>query len=174
MRLCACGCGKPTPLAKRTRPHLGHVKGQPLPYLRGHNRLTGKPMPEEMRRKIAAKLKGHPVSAEARAKMSRRGPLSHNWRGGRVLDKHGYVTVWIGPDHPHADMRNVQECVREHRLVMAEHIGRSLLPDEVVHHQNGDKTDNRIENLRLFSSTAEHTAHHHAERPGFNASSRMA
>ena len=35
---CQCGCGEPTPLAKKTRHELGHVKGDPLPYIHGHNR----------------------------------------------------------------------------------------------------------------------------------------
>ena len=58
----------------------------------------------------------------------------------------GYVEVWK-PDHP---MAQKSGYLMEHRLVMAEHLGRMLGPREVVHHLNGDRTDNRIENLELM------------------------
>lgn len=74
------------------------------------------------------------------------------WNGGRTVDKHGYI-LCKSVDHPH---RNRAGYVREHRLVMEDHLGRYLLPGEVVDHVNGDTSDNRLENLRLFPSNAEH------------------
>lgn len=61
----------------------------------------------------------------------------------------GYVR-WYYPEHPNANKRG---CVAEHTIVMSEFLGRPLLPKENVHHKNGDRSDNRIENLELWSSS---------------------
>lgn len=86
------------------------------------------------------------------AGIGRSGRNHFNWKGGRCFDKFGYVMVHK-PDHPHASKGGY---VREHRLVMEQHIKRFLLPSEVVHHINGDVSDNRIENLHLYETNADH------------------
>lgn len=52
---------------------------------------------------------------------------------------------------------------KHHRLVMEENIGHTLSPNELVHHINGDKTDNRIENLKIMTRS-EHMKLHWSER----------
>ncbi len=67
--------------------------------------------------------------------------------GSGSITKNGYVIRYI-PGHPEA---NTFGAVLEHRMVMSDFLGRPLRPDETVHHKNGVKTDNRIENLELWS-----------------------
>lgn len=69
-------------------------------------------------------------------------------QGGRSVDKDGYIRV-SSPEHPHA--WGSSKYVYEHRLVMEKVVGRYLKTDEHVHHKNGIKHDNRVDNLELVS-----------------------
>lgn len=84
-----------------------------------------------------------------------RGPNSPNWRGGRGKDGNGYIYVrLVDVQDPLQSMAHrvfgKSDYVLEHRLVMARWLGRPLEKWETVHHRNGDRSDNRIENLQLW------------------------
>ncbi len=74
------------------------------------------------------------------------------WKGGIKNHSAGYRYIWK-PDHPACTKYGY---VFEHRLIMEEYLGRYLTKDENIHHINGIKTDNRIENLQLCGNNSEH------------------
>ncbi len=73
---------------------------------------------------------------------------------------HGYILEEC-PGHPYAQ----QGFVRQHRLVMERFLGRYLHPEEVVHHKDRDKTNNRIGNLELLPGRSEHGLLHASDQP---------
>lgn len=82
---------------------------------------------------------------------SRRGEKHGAWKGGVVKANGGYLSEWVSDNDSMASMRNNQGYVLQHRLVMARHLGRPLAKTENVHHINGIRDDNRLENLELWT-----------------------
>lgn len=164
-----------------------------MPFTKGHPGYTPK-LSEAHKRKISEALKGikrpsgkdNPMwkgekpkcsvcgerltkhyswlSKEALAKKkcrkchgeSTKGENNPNWKGGKYILKSGYIGVLVSGS---------QIYKLEHDVVMEKHLGRKLKKDEVVHHINGIKNDNRIENLELMTNY-EHSKMHGGKKAG--------
>ena len=74
--------------------------------------------------------------------LATRGEGSVRWKGGTTISKDGYLMVYEGAEKKHYRPA--------HRLIMAAHLGRELTAAEIVHHQDGDKLNNRLENLVIL------------------------
>lgn len=91
-----------------------------------------------------------------RRPLSELGPPPSRNVGRTVRGGYGYLLEYC-PDHPHCTKLGY---VRQHRLVAEAVLGRFLLPEEVVHHEDEVTSNNNPSNLWLFPSQAEHNRHH--------------
>jgi hypothetical protein len=159
MILCACGCGTMFPKFD--------ADGRARRYAHGHNlRRPSKQVLVSCACGCGAafpKFDGYGASRRYLPGHSSRGENHPNWNRGCAHHSAGYILL-KRPDHPTADHKGY---VPEHRLVIEAHLGRYLFPGECIHHANGDKSDNRLENLRLCGSNAEHKLQHRHLHPDY-------
>lgn len=139
------------------------IKGhKPTPEMIEKDRLyhLGKKHTKATKEKISKNRKGKRAWNKGIPSFKTRGEKHPLWGGGKTLSKEGYVYIY-SPDHPYRNKRNY---VLEHRLVMEKYLGRFLNLDEVIHHINKIKNDNRLENLELMKNQSEHMLSHDAKR----------
>ncbi len=110
------------------------------------------PLVEKSQKQVQKLMKQHDMDRLPQG--GPRGDRNGFWRGGRVIDKTGYVLIKVF-DHPYASRAGY---VREHRLVAEKMLGRYLLPSEVVHHKDSNKQNNSPENLVVYANNGAHLA----------------
>lgn len=102
------------------------------------------------------KRKGIPNPTTVQTNQQKRGSTHPSWRGGRYLSHDGYVMIHIRSGHSNVGWDSYE---REHIYLMEQHLGRSLSKSEVVHHIDGDKTNNNMNNLWLCDQSQHREAH---------------
>lgn len=155
MPKCKCGCDGNV--------NLGKI------YINGHNKsFLGKKhsqetkdkisksrenieISEETRRKLSATSTGRIKTEETKKKLSiaKTKERHHSWKGGFMVYPNGRVFIRI----------EKKKYKARARIVMEEKLGRLLLSNEIVHHINGDPSDDRIENLML-TNRGDHVSGH--------------
>ena len=145
--------------------YLNMSVGKVYKYFNIYNIKTRKPglnsdrLKENFRNKVVgrpSKRKGINLSEETKEKMR---ISKSNGIGAKSISPTGYVRIYF-PDHPKSDKWGY---ILEHDLIMECNIGRWLQNDEIVHHKNGIKTDNRIKNLEIMTRS-KHMQIHMKER----------
>ncbi len=88
------------------------------------------------------------------------GLKNSHWKGGHVILADGRPAITISNSDKFACMKSKLGYVLEHRYIMAQKLGRPLTEKEVVHHINGNPSDNSFSNLILCSGKSEHAIIH--------------
>lgn len=96
------------------------------------------------------------------------GVMNPAWKGGLTFFKRkgkyaDQSIKYVRCPAQFMDMARKDGYVMEHRLLVAKEIGRSLTREECVHHINHDATDNRLQNLILFATNADHKRYEHGQ-----------
>lgn len=138
------------------------LKGQPKIKRCVHCGRLGFRTSVETRQKLSESQRAH-----QRANPQPNGANAHAWKGGKRRSADGYIYLWTSPDDFFYPMATVNGGIAEHRLVMAKHLNRCLQSWELVHHKNGIRDDNRIDNLELTIRGSHIQRHGKGYRDGY-------
>lgn len=116
-------------------------------------------------KKHAQKFGPNAGDMRGRHKNHARGDKNARWAGNKLVTSHGYIAVRVPLNHPHAwgppRLRHFKYAY-EHIVAMMAHIGRPIAENEIVHHRDGDRTNNDLRNLQLMTA-ADHQRYHATE-----------
>lgn len=155
---CECGCGGLAPLAKQSDTKKGYVRGQPQRFIAGHN--IAKPVKMAlMNCEYCEKVCELYPSEAKRFRFCSRKCQGMDLRYSNLSPQGSSYIDFYGYRH----LKHGDKWIREHRIVMQEHLGRELTSDEVVHHKDKDKLNNDISNLEVMTNE-EHSRMHAIER----------
>jgi len=156
MSKCKCGCGQETKdwnvyINGHNKSFLGKTHSEETKAKISKSRENVK-ISEETRKKLSIASTGKIFSEEAIQKMSvaKTKERHHCWNGGVMIHKNGRTFIRISKG----------EYKARARIVMENKLGRVLSSNEIIHHINGDPSDDRIENLML-TNRSKHTINHH-------------
>ena len=134
---------------------LGQYEKEIIPWNKGklHSKATREKISKACRGRIPWNkgrfgIFSHTEETKKKIGDAERGKKNHNWKGGKRIEK-GYLFI-LKPDHPYA---NNQGYIQEHKLVAEKALGRYLKPGEIIHHVNGDSSDNRNCNLLICTQS---------------------
>ena len=121
-----------------------------------HSEKTKRKIGDSRRGKTYEEFYGEEIAAKRKINLREKFTLekNHKWKGGRIIEN-GYVKIKM-PGHPHSH----RGYVSEHRLIMEKKLGRILKSNEIVHHKDSIRTNNREENLTLFKGHGNHLKFH--------------
>lgn len=137
---------------------LNYLKRYEIPR-RPQHQWKGRKMSEVSKEKLRIAHTGKKASQETKDKMSAQRKGRTYSRPKRIKNSKGYTMLW----EPNNPMSNKGGYIAEHRKVMAIILDRLLTGDEIIHHINEIKDDNRVENLMVLSRKLHGT--HHESRP---------